>query len=437
METRPNSPAALEETRAAAVPTPVQYRPRNYRLGVANGILYILSEALFDPTLVLVAFLSHLTQNPILLGLVLPIRDGSWALPQLWVSGRLQSMRQKLPFYRWNSVPRIAAWFSLALAINFIHDPSWLLVAFFVAFTVASLFSGMSGLPFLEVVGKTIPPNRRGEFFAYRFGLGGLASVGGSILVRWLLDANAPLAFPYNFGLLSFLYFLFGSIALMTFSLVEEPPDAQVLPRAPLPDQLKSALSFFRADSCYSQFIGMQSALMVAGCATPFFAVYVQRQLGGPKEMVGVYLAVTVITNLAANVLFGRISLKVGNQRVMTLAILAGLGMSGLVLALFLAAVPLHLSGQAASYLLIPVFILYGLRGTGIGVASNSLLLEIAPGSSRSLYLGFYNTFIGLVILATGASGLVLSFLGFEGLIAVTIVAHLIALWAGRGIHSV
>ncbi|HVN56164.1 MAG TPA: MFS transporter [Anaerolineaceae bacterium] len=434
METSPESPAALNETRTARQ-APVLYRPRNYRLGVANGVLYILSEALLDPTLVLVAFLSHLTQNPILLGLVLPIRDGSWALPQLWVSGRLQSMRRKLPFYRWNSVLRIAAWFSLALAINFIHDPAWLLVAFFLTFTIASLFSGMSGLPFLEVVGKTIPPNRRGEFFAYRFGLGGLASIGGSFLVRWLLDASSPLPFPYNFGLLSFMYFLFGSIALMLFGLVKEPPDAQVLPRASVLDQFKGALTFVRIDSCYRRFIGMQSALMVAGCATPFFAVYVQRQLGGPKEMVGVYLAVTVTTNLAANLLFGRVSLKNGNQRVMALAILAGLGMSGLVLALFLAAGPLRLSGLTASYLLIPVFILYGLRGTGIGVASNSLLLEIAPASSRSLYLGFYNTFIGLVILATGTSGVALSLLGFEGLVAVTIAAHLLALWASRGIH--
>ncbi len=407
---------------------PIRYEPRNYRLGVANGVLFILAGALLDPTLVLVAFLSHLTHNPILLGLVAPINDGGWALPQLWVSGRLQSVRRKITYYQQTSAMRIGTWLVLVLAINLIHDPSWLLAAFFLTFSIGSLASGMSGLPFLEVVSKTIPPTRLGEFFAYRLGLGGLVSIGAGFLVRWLLDERSPLAFPYNFGLLSFLFFLFGALALMAFNIVREPPDAVVIPRASFSGQIRAALLILRSDARYRRFILMQTALIIAGCATPFFAVYVQQQLGGPKEMVGVYLAVTVATNLAANLIFGRVSLRLGNQRVMTAAILAGLGMSGLVLALSLLPAPLGLTGQAASYWLVPVFIFYGLRGTGIGVAANSLLLEIAPEQSRSLYLGFYNTLIGLVILATGASGLVLELLGFQGLIGVTILANVVAL---------
>ena len=68
---------------------------RNFRLGVVNGVLYILSETLLDPTLVLIAYLSMITDSPILLGMLLPLRDGAWALPQLWVSCFLPSIDRK------------------------------------------------------------------------------------------------------------------------------------------------------------------------------------------------------------------------------------------------------------------------------------------------------------------------------------------------------
>jgi len=155
---------------------------RNFRLAVSNGIFFILADSLTDPTLVLVSFLSLMTDSPFLLGLIVPIQSAGWALPQIFVSGRLQAWPVKLNLYRRTSLVRIAAWLMLALTINFVRDPGWAVAAFFLAFTVASLASGVAGLPFLEVISKTIPPNRRGEVFAWRLGLGGLMGIGGSFL---------------------------------------------------------------------------------------------------------------------------------------------------------------------------------------------------------------------------------------------------------------
>lgn len=401
---------------------------RNFQLGVINGVLYIVSETLLDPTLVLVAFLSNLTSNPILLGLVLPIRDGAWALPQLWVSGFLQSMPSKMVMYRRLSLLRIASWGMVALAINSIRDPGLLLAAFFTAFSAGALTSGLSGLPFLEVVSKTIPARRRGEFFAWRFGLGGLIGIGASFFVRWLIDPAGPLPYPQNFGLLAWLWFGLASISLLLYNGVIEPPDLVTRARASLASQLGRARQFLRSDASYRRFLVMQSALLLAGAATPFFALFVQQQLGGPKEMVAVYLGVTTFFNLLSNILFGRISFRHGNRRVMFLAAVAGIAMSGLVLALALLAGPLGLSPLAASYWLVPVFALAGVRGTAIGVSGNSLLLELAPVEDRSLYVGFTQSFMGIILLATSLSGVIVALLGFTTVVLVTLLAHALAL---------
>ena len=403
------------------------YTQKNYQLGVVNGLLNILAEALFDPTLVLVAFLSHLTQSPLLLGLIVPLRDGTWSLPQFWVSGILQSRKQKISFYKQMAIFRGLSWLGLALSINLITDTGWLLLAFFVFYGSASLASGLSGLPFLEVIGKTIHPRRRGEFFAWRLGLGGLISILASLLVRWLLDPHAPIQFPHNFGILSILYFVIGCMSVLTFCQVKEQSEVEVSPVPSLKDQFSSAVKFMKSDPTYRRFIAMQSTLLMGGGATPFFAVFVQQQLGGPPAMVGVYLAVIMVTNLVANLIFGRVSNRLGNNVVMRFGTIAGMVMATWVFAMAMFAGPLDLSGQAASNLLVPVFVLTGIRGTAIGVAGNSLLLDISPQKGRSIYMGFTNSLLGIVLFGTALSGVLLALLGYKILFFLIILLNVYA----------
>jgi hypothetical protein len=409
---------------------------RNFKLGVWNGILYITAETLLDPTLVLVTFLSMLTPSPLLLGLLLPIRDGAWALPQIWVSGYLQSIPHKITIYRRMSLVRIILWATLAATINFIRDPNVLLVAFFAVFTFSSLINGLAGLPFFEVISKTIPSERRGEFFAWRLGMGGVGSVAAAVVVRWILDPVGPLPFPYNYGLLSILFFVMATASMLVFNQVHEPVDSIVLPRVQLGAQLRRAIMIVKKDALYRRYLSLQSAMMMAGAATPFFAVYVQQRLGGNPAMVGVYLAILTVAGLMSNAILGRISRRVRYSKIMQLATLAGIVMSGLVLLLAIIAEPLNVSASMASVWLIPVFLLAGIRNAAAGVAGNSLLLNIAPEDDRSLYLGFGNTWIGVVLLATGASGVIVKLLGFEALFIFTIAAHLLALVAVNKIDN-
>ncbi len=289
--------------------TPLQIR-RNFRLGVINGVLYLFAASLFDPTLVLVAFLSHLTDSALLLGLVVPIVQAGWSLPQLWISGYVQHQPLKIKIYRRATWIRIVAWGVLAAAMNLIRDSQVLLIVFFVTFIVSSLASGLGGLPFMEVVSKTVSPRRRGEMFAWRFALGGLLSVAGSFFVRWILSPDNPLTFPENYGILSILFLIFASVALLFYNGVEEKPDLEVLPRRTVGAQVRAGFLIFKEELNYRHFVFYQISMIVSGVAVPFFAVFMQRQFGGSTAWVGVYLIVTMISNLVVNILYGRVSKK-------------------------------------------------------------------------------------------------------------------------------
>lgn len=409
---------------------------RNFNLGVANGILYLIAENLMDPTLVIAVFLSQLTSSDLLIGLIIPIRDGLWSIPQLWMSGYLQNLARKMDLFRKVSIIRFFCWLLLAIEINFISDPTILLVSFMVTFTIVCLAAGLSGLAWMEIVSKTIPSEQRGKFFALRLGISGFFNIGFSLFVRWLLSAQSGFQFPHNFGILSILYFLFASTALWAFAMIKEPEETHTLPIQPIHILLKRSINIFKGDKVYRNFVFLLSLMSIGGMATPFFAIYVQQNLGGDPSMVGIYLGVSVVSNLAANILFGRISLVYGNRRVMVISILSGALMSLMVLALVFLAAPLHISAAAASLWLIPVFILFGLRGTGYTISSNCITLDISPSKERSLYVGFINSMTGLVILATGLSGVIKDLLGMEILLLFTFCAHLLSLYLASTIKT-
>jgi hypothetical protein len=408
---------------------------RNFTLGVLNGLFYNLGETLIDPTLVIAAFISRLSDSALWVGLILPLLDGSWFLPQLYVSGYLQSQPRKLTFYRYTAVVRGLAWIGVTASVFFIGHPSLLLAVFFLALTIAAIGSGFSGLSFLEIVSKTIPPKARGWFFAWRLTIAGVMGVGASAAVQWILGPASPLSFPNNFGLLFLAATVLFMLGLYAFAIVDEPPDAAVLPRASWIAQIRRALQIVRSDANYRRFLWLRAALMIAGSAVPFYAVYVQQRLDGSLGMIGIYLATFKIANLTANMIFGRASARWGHHRLMQVAAGAGLVMTVMVLGLAAAATR-GVAGWAASLWLVPVFVINGVRESGLGVSAQSMLLEIAPQSERSLYLGFTNTFLGIVLLSTGLSGVVVEAFGFPILLIVTLLAYAIALYAALRLRS-
>ena len=403
---------------------------RNFLLGVLNGAFYILAEAIMEPNLVLATFVGYLTASPLWIGLIVPLRDGAWFLPQLWVSGFMQSEPRKMPLYRQMIVVRLIGWSALVASVFIIRDPTILLIAVFASFSLTAIASGISGLPFLEIVGKTVPPRQRGEYFAWRLASGGLAGLGGSVLVRWMLDEHSPYPFPINFAILFAISLGFAALGLYAFAIIHEPDSLNVSPRASLSHQLRRAMQLVRSDHNYRRFIYLRSALIVGGAATPFFAIYVQQTFNGSVAMIAVYLAIYTVSNLFSNLMFTRFTSRLGNRRTMGIAALAGLVMTLAVLSLIMAASLWGVSGWIASLWLLPVFALSGLRESGTGVAGQSLLLDIAPVDDRAIYLGFTNSFIGIILLGTGISGVIVQVAGFPALLFLAILAHIFGLIA-------
>lgn len=392
--------------------TAQRYLRRNFSLGVANGVFFNLSSALLDPSLVLTWLASQLTSSNLLIGLVMPINQGGWFLPQLLISGYLQGRQRKLPLYVAMSVPRILCWVSMVLALFLVTDRTVLVIVFYTLLTVYSLAEGLAGLPFMDIVAKAIPSTRRGAFFGWRRFLGSILALGGSLVVKYVLDERRGLAFPHNFGILFFLSSLVISVAMISFGLIVEPVEPVLNQSVALLSQVKRALHLPRRDANYGRFLVVRFLVTVAGMATPFYIVYAKRALGVSAGMIGVYLIWATLAGIASTLVWGRISDRRGNRGLILLV-----GLVGLVAPLAALLIPVLVRWQPsvaaqAPYAFAIVFVLSSIFQMGLTIGYLNYLLDIARAEDRPLYIGLANTLTGLAVLASAIGGLIVDLAG-------------------------
>jgi len=393
---------------------------RSFVLGVLNGAAFGFVEALIDPPVILTWFVSQLTASNLLIGLVAPMGNAGWFLPQIFVSARIQRMQRKMPSYAGAAFIRTAVWLLLATAVWLVDDLLLLLIGFFGLYAIARVASGLGGLAFFDVVAKTIPARRRGAFFAWRQFLGGLLGLGGGWIVKTVLN-HPSLPFPDGHAFLFLLYCVGMALGMLAFALVREPPGTVVAEPVTVGEQLRRSGALLRTDRVYRRYMAARLTLALAGIALPFYGIYAKRVLGASDGMAGIYVAARVAAMLLFNLPWGRLSDRRGNQLVMRLA---GLG-SGATALLALALIGpmgfLHPRGDWLPYLALPLFFLDGAVRPAQALVGSNFLLELAPEAKRPLYLGLSNTLVGVFVLISGLGGLLVDAFGFTGLFVVAV----------------
>lgn len=412
--------------------TAQKHLSRNFWLGVASGVAYNFYQAVANTNLVMTWFVSELTRSNLLISLLMPLGQGGWHFPQLLLSGYLQRRQRSLPVYRIMGVVRSAVVGLLALSVFMLDDPRVLLAVFFALFAINSLAGGVAGLPFMDVVAKTIPPTRRGALFGWRRLIGGSLGLAGGALVKVILAPDFGLTFPDNYALLFSLGFICVIVAVGAFSLVVEPPGVVNRQRVSLDQQLRRAVRLPVQHRSYGRFLALRLAIVAANYALPFYAIYARCVLDAPDDMVGVYLIGSTLASVLSNLIWSRVSDQQGNRLLMHLVALTAL----LAPALALLVAHLPEMGLDKSLIFTLVFVLSGAHQPASFIGSSNYLLELAPAGERAMYVGFTNTIIGLAVFTSPVGGAIVDALGFEPLFLFSLACSLVAVVLSLGLEE-
>ena len=414
--------------------SPSAYR-RNFRLGVVNGALVTVASAFIDPDMVLSWFLAQLQVANVLIGAVQPIRMGSSFILQIAASGYLQRQPRKLPAYLVLSFFRCVLLLGMALLVAFAPvGSSWLVVGFFAILVLHGLSSGLIGQPFLDMVGKTIPFDRRGAFFAQRNFWGNILVLGASAVVGALLAEPLGLTFPLNVALLFVLAAVFFALTALAWRMVDEPPSRVDERAVGVGAQFRRGFRLLKTDPHYRAFVLARLALVPPEWVTPFYIVYAKEALGIAPQMIGVYLAARTVASVLSNLGWSRLSDRHGNRAVVQGAAIVGVGvplaalLNGVISHTLPAGSPLPAYGYGL------VFVVMGVFNSGTLIAGISYLLDIVPEAERPLYLGFNSTLFGIARFSALASGLLVDWLGFTPLLVISAGFYLLGIILSLGL---
>ena len=391
---------------------------RNFWIAVLQGTFMRISFAFADSTIVLPAFILKLTASNTLVGLTGSMTRAGWMWPQLLISNLLQHRPRKMPFYVFGMSLRLLAWLATVLCTLFIGSSNNGLLAgcFLCCYFVRSSAMGVSTLPYMDIISKSIEPQRRARFFSVRQLLGGLFGVFiGFFFIRYVLSDQSGFAFPKNYAV------LFGcaggaiGLSFVTFLQMREPIHPVQSKRQPFRRHLEQGPHFLRTDRNYRWFFCYRICTTVAGMCTPFYVPYALLRLNVPDSTIGSFLAIASVSGVISNALWGYVGEKYGIRYILSCT--SALACTAPLVAVLVQYMPP--AWQTPCYFL--TFALNGASMSGSSIGFMAYLLNIAPSLSRPSYVGFMNTILFPFSFMPMLAGQLVGTINYEGVFAIAI----------------
>ncbi len=355
----------------------------NFVVNVLDSTLFWFGLSFASGVTILPLYVSHLTDNPMLIGLVPAIGQAGWLLPQLFTANYVERLPCKKPM-----AVRIGL-FSERLPVLFMalttlwlaaERPTLALVAFFVTYAWFAFGAGLIATAWQDMIAKVIPVRRRGGFFGLAnsagTGMGVLGASGAALVLE-----RYP--FPQNFGWCFLVAFAFVLTSWFFLALTREPPLHSRKPRISQQEFWRHLPAILRADANFSRFLLVRITSGLGGMGVGFVAVYGIQNWGLPDSQVGVFTAVLLAAQTVFNLGFGLLADRFGHK--------LGLELATLSSALAMAAA---LLAPSPTWLYVS-FAGIGATSAGFMISGLMIVFEFTGAEDRPTYIGLANTISG------------------------------------------
>jgi hypothetical protein len=403
------------------------------------GILVALAEALLHPAIILVFFVSQLTDSLTTIALVVAVGALGWYLPQLFVPWAFGTGSRRMPWALGASIVRASSLVFLAyLGFRSNVSDEERLRSFFICFIAYSLASGFANTPVNETIAHSLPRERLERLLRQRNLWGMLLGVVAGLVARQTLGASGP-DFPRNVSLLFVAAAAALSGAAFFIAQLSEPPSAPsaVAHSAPSGGDLVRAFG----DGALRRYVLVSALAAFASLADPFYVVYAQRQFKLPGDMIGTFLALFAAGMLLSSPLWSLV-LRLGGARGAIQAAIAVRLLAPLIVLLVPYTIDTKLfhehvtNGRVVFYLLAAPFAVLGIATRGFVQGNFNYVLAIAVPERRSAYFLLALSPMLVAAAAPFAGVQVIDRWGFDRLFLVAVFAGFVSVLAAGMLAS-
>jgi MFS family permease len=360
---------------------------RNYRwnfvVNLLDGVAFWFGLNFASPSTIMPLFISKLTMNPLIIGLIAVIAQAGWQLPQLFTAHHTERLARRKPvvvnlgFF----TERVPVWLWPLAALIAPRSVVLALIVFFGAYLWHTLGAGIIAPAWQDLVARCFPVNRRGRFFGLTTFIGTGVGAVGAIFCSWILKTYF---FPNNFMYAFFVAAIFINLSWIFLALTREsvPP---VPPPHPEADRFWVKLvGIIRREHNFRRFLQARLLMAMGMMGSGFVAVAAIQRWHVTDSTVGLYTVALLIGQASGNLLSGFLADRFGHK--LSLEI----GGTSAIIAFVLA----WLAPSSNWYY--AVFLGIGIAVGAIIVSGIMIAMEFSSSAQRPTYIGISNTIVGL-----------------------------------------
>ena len=379
--------------------------------------------------------------SPTMIGMVLSLYTIGLTVPLLPVASFIshRPMRKKW-LSRFIFAGRMPFLFA-ALAMLFLPEYTVIVVVLYSLSFGAFWFSeGMGFSPYIDLIGRTLPPQWRGRMFAWMQSFGGiLAAVVGFMFVPRIMNTAAE-NFTQAQGLMTGAVFIALMIGVVFIAGMKEQP-ARVEPKKSLFQLIREIPTLLKQEPVFARMTVVQLLVISYPMSYSFVMLGAKQHLGGTGgvsvvALTGIFLVVERIGAITAAWGWGYINDHKGGLATMRYAGMLFLASSLFPLLLELTLTPENTASWPFSplYLYGVVFFFVGSSMEGFWTATSIYTLDLISESRRAIYVALKQTMYLPALLWPVIGGLIVEHVSYTAVYAVNAVVMTAGMWVMRGL---
>lgn len=405
--------------------------PRNGLRLVAASALQSSGDQTVNASTVLPWLFHALGVPPVLIGLLVPIRESGSMLPQAMLTPVVLRLKHRKHVFAAGSLVQAAAVGAMALAAATMHGLA-AGATILVALAVFSLGRCLCSISSKDVQGRTVPKGERGQINGLSTTAAGLVAITLGVAIRVAggseLDAG-ELAWLLVVGVV-----MWVGAALLYMS-VREPADEHSDEESSGARWLTTTWQLLRDDAPFRNFVLVRSLLLVSALSPPFV---VSLSVGtGSQGLAG--LGGFVIASGVAALLGGRIFGRWADRSSRSLMSFGAAAASAVIVVLVIAVSLPGFDGSTwwGTGLFVLGYFLLTMLHTGVRVGRKTYVVDMAEGDQRTTYVAVSNSAMGIILLIVGAVSSALAALGIPFALLFLAAMGVVGVFAGARLPDV
>lgn len=389
---------------------------RNYRfnflVNALDGGTFWFGYSFIAPAIILPLYLTHFTDNPILIGMLPFLNTAGFLIPQLFTANFIERapIKKDIPVKIGFFSERVPL-FLLPLSVLFFarSQPALAILTFFLLYGWHAIGAGLIIVAWQDMVAKIIPYDRRGRFFGITNFAGTASGILGAIAVTWVLNNyDFPQGFLFSFTAAAVLILISWFFIRMT----REPAVYTTKQHMSQLTFLRTLPEIVRQNPNFRRYLVYQILNSISQMAAGFLVVYSSQKWNLPDSYAGGYIIAMQLGQAVANLALGYLSDRKGHK--------INLEISALLNAVSLIIVML----TPDPILFFPIFFLRGAMTAGNMMSGIAIVLEFTRPEDRPTFIGMANTIPGVVAgIAPIFAGWLVAGSGYISMFALSTIA--------------